>query len=87
MTWSERSELRVSAGAYTVSVRIQTIHETYFVRYTSYELLCYPSKLFIILKYSIISGVQHSCPSSYQTEYAPSIHPVTETSAQVCGIQ
>ena len=78
---------RVSAGAYTVSVRIQTMHETYFVRYTSYELLCYPSKLFIILKYSIISGVPHSCPSSYQTEYAPSIHPVTETSAQVCGIQ
>ena len=26
MTWSERSELRVSAGAYTASVRIQTIH-------------------------------------------------------------
>ncbi len=39
MTWSERSELRVSAGAYTVSVRIQTIHKDCFVRYTSYERL------------------------------------------------
>ena len=39
MTWSERSELRVSAGAYTASVRIQTIHKDCFVRYTSYELL------------------------------------------------
>ena len=36
---------RVSAGAYTVSVRIQTMHETYFVRYTSYERLFYRSGL------------------------------------------
>ena len=39
MTWSGRSKLRVSAGAYTVGVRIQTIHKDCFVRYTSYELL------------------------------------------------
>ena len=39
MTWSERSELRVSSGAYTFRVRIQTIHKDCFVRYTSYERL------------------------------------------------
>ncbi len=37
MTWSGQSELRVSAGAYTASVRIQTMHGVCFVRYTSYE--------------------------------------------------
>ena len=38
VTWSERSELCVSAGAYTVCVRIQTMHDAYYVRITSYEL-------------------------------------------------
>ena len=49
MTWSERSELRVSASAYTVSVRIQTIHKDCFVRYTSYERL-FDNRGYIILQ-------------------------------------
>ena len=45
MTWSELEGDGVLTGAYTICVRDQAVRHHLPVRYTSYELLCYRSRL------------------------------------------
>ena len=61
MTWSEQGSSAVLADAYTVCVRIQTMHDAYYVRFTSYELT-YPPPC-------VLSGLIQSIPGTLQRNY------------------